>query len=629
MKKIVFLIGVSGCGKSTIGTLLSHRLKMKFHDGDYFHPASNIKKMANKQPLTDEDRLPWLQAINAKARECQEGIYACSALKETYRRILSEGLEPNQILWVVLHGSFELIDSRLKARSDHFMPASLLQSQYEVWEKPEYGLSIDISQPIEQIVEMIESELKNAKSEFGLVGLGVMGKSLARNLAQKGIALSVYNRHVPGKEENVANDFIAQYAAELSGVMGFDDLNQFVESLATPRKIMLMVNAGIAVDTIISELRELLEPGDVIIDGGNSHYKDTQRRTAELESIRLDYIGTGVSGGEEGALKGPSIMPGGTRSAYPKVAKYLEKIAAKDDNNLSCCTYIGKGGSGHFVKMVHNGIEYAEMQLIAEVYSILRNVNGLSHVEIADLFDDWCQSDLNSYLLEITAQILRKKEGNQYVVDLILDSAGNKGTGGWTTIAAAELGVPITMITNALFARYTSSFRDERIEASQKYESTESISQKLSIDSLKGAYSIARIINHHQGIHLIDEASQQYDWELKLPEIARIWTNGCIIRSELMKKLIAILKDTTRILQHDEMRVLVQPNISQLSRVVSSGHISGLSIPCFSAASDFIHTYINAQSSANIIQAQRDFFGAHTYKRVDDPNGPSHHTIWT
>jgi 6-phosphogluconate dehydrogenase len=328
-------------------------------------------------------------------------------------------------------------------------------------------------------------------------------------------------------------------------------------------------------------------------------------------------------------LKGPSIMPGGTRSAYPKVAKYLEKIAAKDDNNLSCCTYIGKGGSGHFVKMVHNGIEYAEMQLIAEMYSMLRNVNGLSHVEIADLFDDWCQSDLSSYLLEITTQILRKKEGDQYVVDLILDSAGNKGTGGWTTIAAAELGVPITMITNALFARFTSSFKDERIEASQKYENTENISQKLSIDNLKGAYTIARIINHHQGIHLIDEASQQYDWELNLPEIARIWTNGCIIRSVLMKKLIAILIDTTRILQHDEMRVRVQPHISQLGMVVASGHISGISIPCLSAASDFINTYVNAQSSANIIQAQRDFFGAHTYKRADDPNGPSHHTIWT
>lgn len=628
MKRVVFIIGVSGSGKSTVGTLLASRMNIRFYDGDYFHPASNIKKMANKIALTDEDRWPWLEAINARANEPGMAIFACSALNEKYRQKLIEGLRPEEVLWVVLNGSFEVIDERMKQRSDHFMPVDLLQSQFELWEKPVYGFHIDIEQGLDEIIKHIEEEMNNPKSQFGLIGLGVMGKSLVRNLARKGISLSLYNRHIDGVEEDVAQTFIKDYAEDLGSAKGFDNLEAFVNSIARPRKIMMMVNAGLAVDAVISELRPLLSSGDVIIDGGNSHFKDTERRAAELESIRIDYIGTGVSGGEKGALEGPSIMPGGTTSAYPKVAEYLESIAARDKDNQPCCAYMGSGGSGHFVKMVHNGIEYAEMQLIAEVYTILRHRNGLSPDKVADIFEEWCQADLSSYLLEITYQILRRKEGEKYLIDLILDKAGNKGTGSWTTIAAAELGVPITLITSALYARYTSSFKQERVEASQKYSPLKGFNQQIDIEQLKGAYKIARLINHHQGIHLIEAASTEYNWNLNFPEIARVWTNGCIIRSSLMQDLVSVLSETQRILQYSSIISQVDMHREDLASVVSLGAKSQLALPCFSAAATFINTYSQAHSSANIIQAQRDFFGAHTYKRVDDPNGPSHHTIW-
>ena len=463
-------------------------------------------------------------------------------------------------------------------------------------------------------------------SEFGLIGLGVMGKSLSRNLANKGFKLSLFNRHVDGTEEDVAVDFVKSFP-ELQEASGFDDLGQFVNSIAAPRKVMLMVNAGKPVDAVIGQLIPLLDRGDVIIDGGNSHYKQTDQRAALLAENGIEFIGTGVSGGEEGALKGPSIMPGGSSDAYSKAAPYLEAIAAKDSEGNGCCAHVGEGGAGHFVKMVHNGIEYAEMQLIAECYSLLRYVGGHDHEAIADLFDAWCERDLGSYLLEISAQILRKKDGDQYVIDQILDKAGNKGTGSWTTIAAAELGVPITMITGALFARYTSAFKSERANSDQLYGLGVE-SSIVNLVELEGAYRIARIANHHQGLHLIDAASETYNWNLNFSEIARIWTNGCIIRSKLMKDLIGVLGSTQRLLQHSDLIDVVQKHRLDLAEIVAQGHQTYCSIPCLSAASDFINTYTQAQSSANMIQAQRDFFGAHTYKRVDDPAGPSHHTIW-
>ena len=465
-------------------------------------------------------------------------------------------------------------------------------------------------------------------SEFGLIGLGVMGKSLSLNLAENGFHLSLYNRHETGIEENVANDFIESDPL-LKSAKGFDDLNKFVASLEAPRKILLMIKAGPALDKVIDLMIPVLEAGDVIIDGGNSHYKDTKRRIDYLANHQMHFVGSGVSGGEEGARKGPSIMPGGAKETYPLISRFLEAIAAKDKYGNACCTYIGSEGAGHFIKMVHNGVEYAEMQLIAETYGLLRYGGGHTPDQIADIFENWMGQGLSSYLLEISINIMRKKENDSWLIDQILDKAGNKGTGSWTTIAAAELGVPVTMITAALFARYTSSFKNERIENSAAYnfEKNETATS-IDIDQLRDAYQIARIINHHQGFHLMQAASDDANWGLNFSEIARIWTNGCIIRSDLMEQLVEPLKTEHRILNMKSMVTLLEKNKTALGNIIKAGVNSDQAIPCFSAAATYLLTYTSAQSTANIIQAQRDYFGAHTYQRMDDPESGFHHTEW-
>jgi len=465
-------------------------------------------------------------------------------------------------------------------------------------------------------------------AEFGLIGLGVMGKSLARNLARNGVHLALYNRHLVGVEVDVAKHFIQSHP-ELESAVGFDDLAKFVAALERPRKIFLMIKAGKVTDEIINALQAHLAPNDVIIDGGNSLYKDTERRTSELAKTGIHFIGTGVSGGEEGALKGPSIMPGGDAAAYQIVQPYLEAIAAKDANGKPCCTHVGVGGAGHFIKMIHNGIEYAEMQLLAELTEILQWHNQMPLDAVADIFSEWTKGESNSYLLEITADILRKREGDDFLVNKILDQAGNKGTGGWSTSAASELGVPATMIAAALFARYTSAYRAERLQAAPMYQNgRHTVRELIDLGELKTAYHIARVVNHHQGFHLISEASARHNWQIKLPEVARIWTNGCIIRSDLMENLIPILQKTNRILQDNKISKLVDNQQFTLNKICQAGLKGNLALPCFQAAYQFLTAYSTAQSSANIIQAQRDYFGAHTYRRIDDPEGKSHHTIW-
>ncbi len=465
-------------------------------------------------------------------------------------------------------------------------------------------------------------------AEFGLIGLGVMGKSLARNLGRNGFRLAVYNRHLAGVEENVARHFI-QFFPELESTLPFDDLEKFVAALERPRKIFLMIKAGAATDEMINTLQALLSPDDVIIDGGNSLYKDTERRTVALAKSGIHFIGTGVSGGEEGALKGPSIMPGGDAQAYQIVQAYLEAIAAKDANGKPCCTHVGAGGAGHFVKMIHNGIEYAEMQLLAELTELLQFHNQLAPDAIADVFAEWGRGESNSYLLEITTDILRKREGDDFLVNKILDQAGNKGTGGWSTSTASELGVPATMIAAALFARYTSAHRGERLQATPMYQNGRNAQGEIiDLNELKTAYHIARVVNHHQGFQMIHEASEHWNWEIKLPEVARIWTNGCIIRSNLMENLVSILQKTNRILQDKEISKIIDNQQFILNKICQAGLKGNLALPCFQAAYQFLMAYSTARSSANIIQAQRDYFGAHTYRRIDDPEGKSHHTKW-
>ncbi|MEM9549006.1 MAG: NADP-dependent phosphogluconate dehydrogenase [Bacteroidota bacterium] len=624
-QKIYFICGVSSCGKSTIGTLLAKKLGATFIDGDDFHPESNIQKMASGHALNDEDRFDWLKSINAYlAQSSQSIVVACSALKEKYRKILVEDLH-KKIHWIFLLGSIELISDRMRRRENHFMPSTLLQSQFDILEVPDYAIKIDIKDTQHEIINKIIQQT-TMKNQLGLIGLGVMGKSLSRNFASRGVSLSLYNRYVKDKEENVAIDFI-QAHPELKDADGFENLNEFVASLQSPRKIFLMISAGAAVDSTIDTLIPLLDKGDLIIDGGNSHYKLTQARNDRLAEHDIFFIGTGVSGGEEGALKGPSIMPGGEKEAYQIIQRELEAIAAKDKEKMACCGHIGKGGAGHFVKMVHNGIEYAEMQLIAEIYGVLKTGAQLSNNEISDIFSGWLKTDLSSYLLEITVDILRKKEGDKHLIDIILDKAGNKGTGSWTTIAACELGVPVPTLTAALFARYQSAFKSERTKAESVYRmSTETI--KVDLVQLQKAYKMARIINHHQGIHLIQTASDVHEWKVNLAEVARIWTNGCIIRSQLMEQMKHWLNEGSELLLQPTIIEEMKANLTAFREIVGQISKSGISIPCFQASYSYFETYTRSQSTANIIQGQRDYFGAHRYQRKDDPSEKTYHTIW-
>ena len=625
--KIIFIMGVSGVGKSTIGQLLSEELNIPFFDGDDFHPEENIQKMAGGTPLTDQDRLAWLSSINQLAKKQlsikKSSIIVCSALKKSYRDILMEGLDMHTY-WVFLNGSFEQIKERLENRTGHYMRSDMLHSQFDILETPSDALEINVSQKPSEIVEIIKKNYEVA-AEFGLIGLGVMGKSLSRNLAKKGFKLSLFNRHLDGVEENIASRFIQEYP-ELSDSLPFDQIVPFVQSLETPRKIMLMVPAGGALDALMEDLLPHLSEGDILIDGGNSHYEKTKMRAEQLQSKGINFIGAGVSGGEEGALKGPSIMPGGDKQVYDQVAPYLETIAAKDKNQLPCCTYIGPGGSGHFVKMVHNGIEYVEMQLLAEVYSLLEKM-GQNPTEISNLISSWSEKE-DSYLLDITVDILQRKDGEDWLINKILDKAGNKGTGSWTTVATAALGVPSTLIAAALFARYTSFYKEDRIRAEKQFKQQGESILNLRTEDILQAYSFARIINHHQGFVLIKQAAAHYQWNVNLSELARIWTQGCIIRSSLMEDLVALFQNYENILDEPQHIDAIHSLSPAIKKVVSQAVCQGLALPCMTESINFFHSFATANSPANLIQAQRDYFGAHTYQRTDDPSGAFHHTKW-
>jgi len=619
-------MGVSGCGKSTIGHLLSKSMGLPYFDGDDYHPQANIDKMSKGLPLDDQDRMAWLSELNQLAkreREEHSCIIGCSALKESYRDILSQQISKHT-RWVYLEGSYDQILERCKSRNDHFMPASLLQSQFDILEPPTEAIRININHKPKEIISMITGQL-DASNNFGLFGLGVMGKSLSRNLAANGIKLSIFNRHKAGVEENVAKNFKSQHE-ELSNVLAFDQIDQFVNSIQRPRKIMLMVPSGPVVDHVIEELIPLLSEGDIIIDGGNSHYQKTKDRVDYLKTHGIHFVGTGVSGGEEGALKGPSIMPGGEREIYPSVAPILNVIAAKDNNGQPCCTYIGPSGSGHFVKMIHNGIEYVEMQLLCEAFSLLLK-SGRTLDEIADEFSSWKKS-VNSFLLEITIDILRKKEADDYLLNKILDKAGNKGTGNWAAVAAAQLGMPATMIASALFARYTSFYKSDRTALETIYSNDRNEKADISPEHIREAYQFARIINHHQGFKLIQQASDTYKWNLNLSEIARIWTNGCIIRSTLMDDLILILRTNSSILAHSDIANTIKELKQSAKDILSEGIQKEIALPCLSEAIQYFYGMTTGRSSANLIQAQRDYFGAHTYQRTDDSSAQFYHTNW-
>ena len=462
------------------------------------------------------------------------------------------------------------------------------------------------------------------RKALGVIGLGVMGKSLSRNLAQKGFRLALYNRHVLGSEENVAQTFKEAHVA-LEDALAFDDLTAFVNTLETPRKIILMVNAGTAVDEVLNDLSSLLTSGDIVLDGGNSHYLDTQRRIKTFSDKGLHFLGAGISGGEKGALEGPSIMPSGNEQAYGELKPFLEAIAAKDDQGKACCTYVGEQGSGHFVKMIHNGIEYAEMQLIAECYALLKHAH-FSNEQISALFYSWCD-DVGSYLLQISARILLVKEEGEFLIDQILDKAGNKGTGKWSTATIANSGQAASLIPSALLARYLSFFKEKRELAAQTYATAE---EKVTVDinALKAAYRFSRIVNHHQGFALIAEVSKQEGWGIALSEVARIWTEGCIIKSDLMKVLVDYLTVSDELLMHPEIIKCIKKDHLAAKEIAATFLNAHVHAPCMIEAVNYFHGYTTARSSANLIQAQRDYFGAHTYQKLNDSSGKNYHTHW-
>src|SRR5690625_2752074 len=470
--------------------------------------------------------------------------------------------------------------------------------------------------------------MNEATADLGLIGLAVMGQNLVLNMADNGYTVAVYNRTPQRTEE-----FLAGPAAD-STIIGTDSLEQLVSQLKRPRRVMLMVQAGAPVDAVIDSLVPLLEPGDIIIDGGNSHYPDTDRRLEAHAKRGIRFVGAGISGGEEGARTGPSIMPGGDEAAWPHLQDIFEAIAARVDG-VPCVRWLGPGGSGHYVKMVHNGIEYADMQLITEAYQFLREKVGLTVKEIADVFKTWNETELKSYLIEITNHILDRvdAETNQPIVDVILDKAGQKGTGKWTSQNALDIGVPSSIITESVFARYVSAFKEERVEAAKHLTGPsvkdEDVDKAYWIEQVKEALFMGKICAYAQGFHQYQQASEQYGWDLNLDEIALIFRGGCIIRADFLNTISDAFKEDaslTNLLRAPYFQEKANQYQTALRTVAIKGMENGLSLPCFSAALTYYDGYRSAQSGANLIQAQRDYFGAHTYERIDKEG--IFHTEW-
>jgi len=466
------------------------------------------------------------------------------------------------------------------------------------------------------------------KQDIGLIGLAVMGENLVLNMESKGFSVAVYNRTVE-KVDNFING-----RAKGKNIVGTHSIEELCSVLKKPRKIMLMIKAGNAVDEFIEKLIPYLEKGDIIIDGGNSNFLDTIRRTKYVESKGLLYIGTGVSGGEEGALKGPAIMPGGSIQAWEYIKPIFQKIAAKNSDGTPCCAFIGPDGAGHFVKMVHNGIEYGDMQLICEAYFIMKNLLKLTYKKMHKVFSDWNKGELDSYLIEITADILSKidKETGKPIVEIILDKAGQKGTGKWTSQYALDLGVPAQTIAEAVFARCMSAIKEQRVKASKVLTGPKKIfngNKENFINAIFDALYASKICSYAQGFEIMKSASKEYKWNLNFGEIALIWRNGCIIRArflERIKEAFELNPNLDNLLLDPFFKDIIHKTQNNWRRVISTAINFGIPIPAFSSALAYFDSYRSAILPANLLQAQRDYFGAHTYERVDKPG--TFHTEW-
>ena len=470
-----------------------------------------------------------------------------------------------------------------------------------------------------------------AVSDIGLVGLAVMGENLALNMESKGFKVSVFNRTVEKVDRFVSGRGAGK------NFLGAHTLEEFVASLKTPRRVFLMVKAGQAVDDFIDRLIPLLDRGDIIIDGGNSHFPDTVRRTSYVESKGLLYVGTGVSGGEEGALNGPSMMPGGSSAAWPHIRPIFQSICAKVEDGSPCCDWVGENGAGHFVKMVHNGIEYGDIQLICECYQIMKDYLGMTNEEMHATFAEWNKGDLDSYLIEITRDILaRKDEDGRYVLDYILDTAGQKGTGKWTAIASLDQGVPLTLIGEAVFARCLSAQKEERVEASKLLAGPPrprfTGNRATFLEDLRKALFSAKVVSYAQGYALMKAAAAEYGWNLNYGGIALMWRGGCIIRSVFLGKIKDAFDNNPELanLMLDKyFRDKLEEAQAGWRNVVASAVLNGIPAPALASSLEYYDGYRCDRLPANLLQAQRDFFGAHTYERTDKARGEFFHTNWT
>ena len=472
--------------------------------------------------------------------------------------------------------------------------------------------------------------------DIALIGLAVMGQNLILNMNDHGFTVVAYNRTTEKVDQFLANE------AKGTKVQGAHSIEEMVSKLNPPRRVMLLVKAGKPVDEFIEQLIPHLSPGDIIIDGGNSLFDDTIRRTKYVESKGLLYIGTGVSGGEEGARRGPSIMPGGSPAAWPHVKPIFQAVSAKVDGGAPCCDWVGEGGAGHYVKMVHNGIEYGDMQLICEAYNIMKNGLGMSAPEMHEVFKEWNAGELDSYLIEITRDILAVKDADgSALVDRILDTAGQKGTGKWTVVSSQDLGIPITLIAEAVYSRCVSALKDERVKAARKLKgprpaltsiAANADKKKQFIADIRDALYASKIISYAQGYMLMREAAKQYKWNLNNGGIALMWRGGCIIRSRFLGKIKDAFENNPKLanlLLDDYFRGEIKRCQKGWRNIVATAAKKGIPAPAFGTALAFYDQYRSAVLPANLLQAQRDYFGAHTYERVDKPRGEFFHTNWT
>lgn len=468
-----------------------------------------------------------------------------------------------------------------------------------------------------------------SKADIGLIGLAVMGENLILNMESHGFTVAIYNRTVD-KIDNFING-----RAKGKKIIGSHSIEELIGNLKSPRKIMLMVKAGKPVDDFIELLIPYLDRGDIIIDGGNSHFPDTTRRTKYLEEKGLLYIGTGVSGGEEGALKGPSIMPGGSTEAWLHVKPIFQAIAAKVEDGTPCCDWVGENGAGHFVKMVHNGIEYGDMQLICEAYQIMKDLLGSNYEEMYNVFKEWNEGELNSYLIEITRDILNYKDNGKPLVEYILDTAGQKGTGKWTVLASLDVGAPLTLIGEAVYGRTLSALKEERVEASKVLSGPKPNfdgDKKQFIEDLRKALYAAKLVSYAQGYVLMRYAAKEYGWNLNYGGVALMWRGGCIIRSVFLGKIKEAFDknpNLSNLLLDPFFKEKIESSQEAWRKVIAASVTNGIWIPALSTALNYFDGFRNSRLPANLLQAQRDYFGAHTYERVDRPRGEFFHTNWT